>query len=270
MRIVSLCPSNTELLYYAGLGKQLVGVDNYSDWPVEVKRLPQLGPDLSIDMDKTASLKPDMIYASLSVPGMEKNIEELEKRRLPYTIVRNPETLSEVGTALKEICEGIGNPDRGELLEKAYLEHLEQYRQQSSGIQHRPAVYWEWWPKPVFTPGARNWLTELTELAGGVNVFAGEDTASVQTTWEEAAGRMPDTALFAWVGVDPEKVTKKAIMQRPRAELLETMNWHIVEEALFCRPSPRLLAGLAKAAHLLHPDRFPVPDGDEDAFLFRI
>ncbi len=75
MRIVSLCPSNTELLVYLGLKNQIVGIDNYSDWPQSIQDLPRLGPDLSIDMDKTAALKPDLVVASLSVPGMEKNID---------------------------------------------------------------------------------------------------------------------------------------------------------------------------------------------------
>lgn len=72
MRLISICPSNTELVAYLGLVDQLVGVDDFSDWPIAVKNLPQLGPDLSINMDALEALEPDLVLASLSVPGMEK------------------------------------------------------------------------------------------------------------------------------------------------------------------------------------------------------
>ena len=72
MRVVSICPSNTEIIAYLGKTDWLVGVDNYSDWPASVLDLPKLGPDLSIDMDKVAACQPDLVLASLSVPGMEK------------------------------------------------------------------------------------------------------------------------------------------------------------------------------------------------------
>lgn len=74
MRLISICPSNTELVAYLGLTDQLVGVDDYSDWPSTVKDLPQLGPDLSINMDALEALQPDLVLASLSVPGMEKTL----------------------------------------------------------------------------------------------------------------------------------------------------------------------------------------------------
>src|SRR5690606_14154443 len=86
-RIVSLCPSNTEILYLLGLKDRIVGVDDYSDWPKEVNRLPKCGPDLDIDIDKVKSLRPDLVIASLSVPGMEKNIEGLKREGIPHLIL---------------------------------------------------------------------------------------------------------------------------------------------------------------------------------------
>ncbi|MDV2583580.1 ABC transporter substrate-binding protein, partial [Alkalibacillus haloalkaliphilus] len=70
MRVVSLCPSNTEIIEYLGLTHLLVGVDDYSDWPPAIGELPRLGPDLSINIDLVEQLQPDMVLSSLSVPGM--------------------------------------------------------------------------------------------------------------------------------------------------------------------------------------------------------
>jgi iron complex transport system substrate-binding protein len=271
MRLISICPSNTELLAYAGLMNSVVAVDDFSDWPEQVKELPRLGPDLSIDIDKLADLKPDLVYASLSVPGMEKNIEQLSERGIPYTIVDNPVSMSEIGTILEKISRDAGYPERGIMLKDKYSRFIEKYRSLSETITEKTNVYWEWWPKPVFTPGENNWLTEMSVLAGAVNIFADKKEASVQTDWEDVRLRNPDALLIAWVGVQKQKVKPAVILKRPgwkELEAVQSDRLFILDEPFYCRPSPRLMIGLAELAYLLYPDIFPEPDGREDEILF--
>ena len=71
-RIVSLCPSNTEILFLLGLKDRIVGVDNFSDWPKEVEQLPRCGPDLDIDLDKVKALRPDWWSHPLVFPEWKK------------------------------------------------------------------------------------------------------------------------------------------------------------------------------------------------------
>ncbi|HSH24877.1 MAG TPA: ABC transporter substrate-binding protein, partial [Massilibacterium sp.] len=91
MRLISLCPSNTELLAYLDLIPALVGVDDHSSWPKEIHSLKKVGPDLAINIETVKTLKPDLVLASLSVPGMEKNIEQLQKENIPHLIL-NPQS----------------------------------------------------------------------------------------------------------------------------------------------------------------------------------
>ena len=86
-----------------------------------------------------------------------------------------------------------------------------------------PRLYWEWWPKPVFTPGSINWLTEISAIAGGCNEFRDVELASVQTDWEDVLQRNPDYILLAWVGVRPEKVKKEVVLKRPGWKELEAI-----------------------------------------------
>lgn len=268
MRIISICPSNTELLAYLNLIPSVVGVDNYSDWPEEVQKLPRLGPDLSINMDKVEALNPDLVVASLSVPGMEKNIEGLKARGLPY-IILNPNSLNEIADDLINLGELTDTKDRAEQVAHHFKDTLAFYRKGSEEIRSRPTLYWEWWPKPVFTPGGENWLTEISELAGAKNVFAHYKKASVQTTWETVVEKQPDHICMIWVGVESHKVKKDFVIKREHSAKMKAVsngNIHVLEEPYFCRPSPRLLMGLKRIAAILHPTVFP-PFSEKDILL---
>ena len=261
MRIISICPSNTELLAYLNATDQLVAVDDFSDWPKRVNSLPRLGPDLAIRMDELEAMEPDLVLASLSVPGMEKNVEELVLRDIPH-LVLNPQTLDEIGQDMRAVGKAIGI-DPEPFLQR-YGEVIEEIRTRGSRAQTEPSLYWEWWPKPVFTPGGINWLTEMSRLTGARNVFEDEDTPSLQTDWEKVRQRDPDYILLAWVGVLASKVKPQVLKKRPGWQDMRAFNRiHIMEESLYCRPSPRLLEGAVRLGRLIHPEQFsdmPVPD----------
>ncbi|WP_158737802.1 cobalamin-binding protein [Alteribacillus sp. YIM 98480] len=260
MRIVSLCPSNTEIAAYLGLTEQLIGVDDYSDWPNTVNTLPRLGPDLSIDMDKAADLNPDLVLASLSVPGMEKNIEKLKEKNLPY-IVSKPNSLEDVRSDLLLIGEATGTYKKAQTLVSRMDDILADYERKASEC-NPVRLYWEWWPKPAFSPGGGNWLSSISRLAGARNILEDRTEASCQVSWEEIKNLEPDHICMAWVGVQTEKVKPEILYKREgwsSMKALKTNNVHVLEEPLYCRPSPRLLIGLQKLAHLLHPEVFQKP-----------
>ncbi|MFD1174212.1 cobalamin-binding protein [Oceanobacillus picturae] len=253
MRIVSICPSNTEILDYLGRVDLLVGVDDFSDWPHAVSELPKVGPDLSIDMDKVAALEPDLVLASLSVPGMEKNVEGLEEYQLPYLIL-NPNSLHDIAEDIETVGYAIGESQLGMKKKAAFLDEIDLLRHKGEADADRPKLYWEWWPKPVFTPGAVNWLTEISELAGAQNIYATEQVASFQTDWEDVKTRNPDHICMVWVGIKEEKMRPELVMQRPGWDMMSAVqnrNIHVLEESLYCRPSPRLLEGLRKLVKIL-------------------
>lgn len=258
MRLISICPSNTELVAYLGLTDQLVGVDDFSDWPTSVQNLPKLGPDLSIDMDALESLKPDLVLASLSVPGMEKNIEALQERKIPH-LVFNANSLKEIALDLHTLGTACGVEKRAREISQDYLHFVEQLQSIAQTITYKPKLYWEWWPNPIFTPGMTNWLTEISHIAGGHNAFQDVELASVQTDWSDIIQRNPDYIFMAWVGVAYERIKPAHLLKRPQANELRAVmqeQLHVMEEWLYCRPSPRLLEGALKLAQLLHPESY--------------
>lgn len=254
MRIISICPSNTELLAFLGAEHLLVGIDDYSDWPSQVTTLPRLGPDLSIRMDELEALKPDLVLASLSVPGMEKNVDELIRRKIPH-LVLNPQTLQEIGEDLLVVGQACGID--AQPVHAEFLSVIEDIKKRSAQAEKRPSLYWEWWPKPVFTPGSVNWLTEISEMTGAKNVYGDVDTANFQTDWEDVRQRNPDYILLAWVGIMTSKVKPELVRKRPGWDEMRAFEQiHIMEEELYCRPSPRLIEGAIRLGKLIHPELY--------------
>lgn len=259
MKLISICPSNTELAVYLGLKDNLVALDDFSDWPEELCQLPRLGPDLSINMDLLETYKPDLVLASLSVPGMEKNVEALKKRNIPH-IVFDPQTFQDIAENLQTLGDIIGKRKETTLAIETFNNTLDTYRNIAATIHQPKTVYFEWWPNPIFTPGKVNWLTELSQLAGARNIFDDVELASVQTTWEDVVARNPEHICLSWVGVKQSRMKREHVLKRKDASDLQAVQngqIHLLEESLFCRPSPRLLVGLQKLSYLLHPDYFP-------------
>lgn len=209
-------------------------------------------------MDALESLKPDLVLASLSVPGMEKNIEALQERNIPH-LVFNANSLEEIAEDLHTLGNACEVERRAKEISEGYLNCIEQLRSIAQTISYKPTLYWEWWPNPIFTPGMTNWLTEISTIAGGQNAFQDVELASVQTDWSDILKRNPDYIFMAWVGVAYERIKPAHLLKRPKAHELravEQKQLHVMEEWLYCRPSPRLLEGALKLAQLLHPEKY--------------
>jgi iron complex transport system substrate-binding protein len=259
VRIASLAPSNTEILAALGLQDRIVGVDDYSDYPHDLtNRLPRLGPDLRIDMDKLESLRPDLVVASLSVPGMERNVEELQKRNMPYMVL-DPQSVDDIFENIRSLGMIAGVPERAANLNESLKKRIDQVKRRTSG-KSKKKIYWEWWPRPLITPGRLNWLTEVSAIAGGENIFADRDASSVTVSPEEVIQKQPDVIIAVWCGIHKDKVDPRKIASREGwHDIPAVKNGHIwvLEEGMYCRPSPRLIDGLEELAERIHPPRTP-------------
>lgn len=264
-RIISLCPSNTELVCALGLGHLLVGIDNYSDFPVDyVAHLPRLGPDLDIDIEAVVALRPDLVVSSLSVPGMEKVVEGIRQAGLNQ-LVLSPHNFDDIYADLQSLANAVPakllpaeSPRTVIDALQSRVAQVEAWTRANVPASKRFKLYWEWWPKPVFSPGRRNWLTELSRLAGAVNIFDDVELDAVQDDGTRVCAANPDWFLAAWTGIPQNKVPLAKILARADAwqntTAFRRQRVFILSEGLFCRPSPRLVDGLEQLLGLLHPE----------------
>lgn len=258
MRIISICPSNTEILFALGLMDQVVAIDDFSDWPpADTSRLPHLGPDLNIDMDKLQSFQPDLVVASLSVPGMEINIERLRERNIAH-IVLNPKTIEDILGDILLLGQHTHTLDTAQKIVSALRQRMETVQHKIEKRIETPRLYWEWWPRPYISPAAGNWLTEVSQIAGAVNIFADQPGDSViDMSGDKVISQNPDYIMAVWTGVKSSQVDAAKIRSRNGWEAMPATRSNrifVLEEGLYCRPSPRLFDGIEQLAQLLHPD----------------
>jgi iron complex transport system substrate-binding protein len=250
MRIVSTTCSNTEIVCALGCEKFLVGVDNHSDYPVEiVSRLPRVGPDLQVDAEVISSLQPDLVLASLTVPGHEKVIDALKNAGLPYW-ASAPESLEAVYNDIENIAQQLGVVGRGTQL-------INEMRQQLKPVEHDgvkiPSIAVQWWPKPPIIAARKSWVHDLIELAGGRNALEAVDEISLPLEFDQFSELNPDIIVISWCGVKEDKYRPSVISDNLNLSSVSAVrNQRIVpiSEAYLGRPSVRLVEGykLLKAA----------------------
>jgi iron complex transport system substrate-binding protein len=257
-RIVSLTCSNTEILFALGLGARVVGVDDWSDFPRVVKTLPKVGPDLKIDMARVAALGPDLILASLSVPGMERNLPGLERLGVPF-VVLEPKSLDDVFEDIETISAATGVSESGRRLIADLQARIEAVRARACEAIGRPTLYWEWWPKPLISPGRQSWMVQMSDLAGADLLFKDVEATSFVVQESQVCERDPDFVMLCWCGTLQEKMNVSKVRERPGWERLRAVKRdriHCFPEDLFGRPGPRLVEGLERLARVVHPEQF--------------
>lgn len=251
MRLVSLTCSNTEIVHSLGCAASLVGVDDHSDFPAAaLASLPRVGPDLGIDVGLVAALKPDLVLASLTVPGHERVIENLERAGLPI-LVTEPVSVDDVYADLRLIAqhlssfpEGVGAAARAEVVIAEMQTELRIADQVP--LARRPKVLVEWWPRPVIVPGRDSWVNQLLFAAGGRNPMDQRDVKSSPIEHSEAVEMQPDAVVIAWCGVKLDKYRPSVVYERQAWRDLPALRAgrvYRVPEAFLGRPSPRLLSG---------------------------
>jgi iron complex transport system substrate-binding protein len=246
-RIASVAPSNTEILHALGLGRRVVGVDRWSDYPPRVAKLPRVGSDLRVDVEAVCALQPDVVVASLHVPGMEENLAAFDSKGLRYVAVG--------GVGLQGVWEDvrfIGRWLAREARAEALVQRMQSHMAAIPRNRKRVRVHWEWSAHPVVA-GRRSWVTELLDRVGAENAYADLDVESVRVPLSEVVQRQPDVVVACWCGIR-RLPTAERVLNRPGWQAVNAFasgRVVVLSEAYFGRPGPRLVQGLEQLAAVL-------------------
>jgi len=286
VRIVSLVPHATELLFALGLGDDVVGVTHECDYPPAARDIQPvtydvLAPGLSaaeidaavrertadgdsiyeLDDELLRELEPDLIVtqALCHVCAVSHDVVQalavtLEKP--PRVISLDPKTYGETLGDVRTIAQATGTKDAALDLIARTARRADIVRLAVRDLP-RPRVVAVEWLDPVFVAG--HWTPQLIEMAGGEDVLGMPGEPSQQSTWELVAAAQPDVVVVMPCGYDAARAVVEAEEHAGRLRTVGADRVVAVDaSSYFSRPGPRLIDGLELLAHILHPDRVPI------------
>lgn len=256
-RVISLAPSNTEILFAIGAGPQVVGRDHLSDYPEAAKTVTDIGSTYeALNTEQIVALKPDLILAAeVNTPEQVKSLESLG---LTVYYLKNPATLEEMYGNLEIAAQLTGHISEAASLIDALKARVAAVDARIAPISSRPSVFYEMDatdPAKPYTAGKGTFITLLIERAGGHNIAADLESYP-QLSLEQIVASNPDFIILgdAAYGTSPASVAA-----RPGwADLSAVKNNHVVafDDNLVSRPGPRLVDALETLAKILHPGLF--------------
>lgn len=259
-RIVSIAPSNTEVLFAVGAGAQVVGRDEFSDYPAGALALPSVGGGWGeLNIEAILALQPDLVLAAEINPP--EQIQALQALGLTVYALPNPTTgLAGLYENLARVGALTGHAAEAEALVASLQARVAAVEEKIAGVESRPRVFYELDstnPNAPWTSGGGTFIDTLLEMAGGENIGRALEGAYAQLSIEELLAQNPEVILLGdavWGGVTPE-----AVAARPGWEALaavQNQRTYPFDDSLVSRPGPRLVAGLEELARLLHPEAF--------------
>jgi iron complex transport system substrate-binding protein len=289
MRIASLVPSATEMLFALGLGESVVGVTHECDWPPAAAELPHLTatvlpPGLSageidaavkevvgegralyrLDEERLAALEPDLIVTQAVCEVCAVSYEDVVTvaARLPNrprVLQQDPSTLAEVLDDVVRLGEAAGIPVRAQGFREDLERRLADVRR-AVAAEPRPRVLALEWLDPPFLGG--HWIPEMVEIAGGEDVIGQAGQKSPQVEWGDLRGLDPEVIVAMPCGWYLDDSRAQALAHRERLDALGAGRLFAVDAAsTFSRPGPRLVDGVELLGHLFHPERVEAPEG---------
>ena len=274
MRIVSLLPSATEIIYALGLDDQLEGVTDECDWPSQarekravvralqpaglsaadvdawVRQRAPSGGLYRLDEAAMAEIHPDLVLTQglcrvCAVPTEDVDVA-LDRAGCPSAVVTlEPQRLDEVIDSVVTVAEAAGVGERGRIVAGALRDRLETVRLAVAGRRPVPTLVLEWLDPP-YTGG--HWVPDVVSASGGTPLLAEAGGRSHPTTWEDASQCGAEVVVLAPCGVTPEHALQQAMMSVP-AELLSRRT--VIMD--LARPGPRLVDCVEALAAVMHP-----------------
>ncbi len=283
MRIVSLVPSATEMLFALGLGSDVIAVTHECDYPAAARELPRVTRDVlpeglssaqidavvkertlagksiyELDVDTLRDLGPDLIVTqalctvcAVSYDDVRQIAEEIETH--PRVISLDPRTVGEVLGDARTLAQATDRKDAAVELVRDASARIDKVRLAARSAKRRPRVAALEWLDPPFAAG--HWTPQLIEYAGGEDVLGLPGEHSEERSWDEVRLADPDIVVVMPCGFDAELAYREAEMHRDQLSAIGAGEVVAVDAAAyFSRPGPRIVDGLELLAHIIHPE----------------
>jgi iron complex transport system substrate-binding protein len=258
-RIVSLAPSNTEILFALGAEERLVGRDDFSDYPPVALDIPSIGSLYpNVNAEVVVDLQPDLVLAAgITNPA---DVQQLADLGLTVFATRINRTLEDVFSDILDVGMLVGRSAEAEALVGGLRARAEAVTSKTGTIAERPKVFYEvdaTEPSSPWTSGPGTFIDQLITQAGGQNVGAVLAEQYAQISLEQLVAEDPDVIVLGsatYGGQTPDMVGERAGWQDIRAVANGAV--YTFDDNLVSRPGPRVVDGLETLARLIHPELF--------------
>ncbi len=260
-RIVSLAPSNTELLYALGLGNKVVGVTEVCDFPVEVAKVEKVAGFNSVNLEKIAAVKPDLVLAARGndIEGI-RSLRELGIRVFSLDI----QSLQQLLQAVDRVGALCGVEAEAARLRGGLDKRIQNVADRLAQAQGKPRVLWGYWSDPVYTAGPGTMIDDVITQAGGFNVASAAERAWPQVGLETILSWAPEVIVTTYLPTGQDSLATEIL------RLQKTDGWKMVpaisdsrlyyiEADWLMRPGPRLVNAYEQLARTIHPQLFKEP-----------
>ncbi|MBE9474784.1 MAG: cobalamin-binding protein, partial [Chloroflexi bacterium] len=258
-KVVSLAPSNTEILFAIGAGEQVIGRDEFSDYPSQAADLPSIGGGFGdYNLEAIVDLAPDLILAAeINTPEQVKALEDLG---LTVFLLSNPISLDEMYENLFTVAELTAHMSEAEDLVDTLRSRVSKVESDIESAEDQPTVFYELDatdPSAPWTAGSNTFIDTLITMAGGENIASDMEGQYLQISIEALLIRDPQVILLgdAAYGITPESLLDRTGWSNISAVVNDRI--YTFDDNLVSRPGPRLVDGLEQLASLLHPELSP-------------
>ena len=254
MRVISLAPSNTEMLFSLGVGNRIVGVTEYCNYPPEANSINKVAGFNTVNLEKVAQVRPELI---LAIRGNDiESLRSLRQLGIPVFSF-DIQNLDQVSSSLRRLGALLGVENRANTIADSLESRVRLVRREMKDITDKPKVMWGFWGDPIYTAGAKTMIDDVIETAGGKNMGRLAKGAWPQISLETVVQWAPDVIITTHVPGGVGHLLNEV------NRLRETDGWklipavqsgriHYVEADWLLRPGPRLVDALQSVAHLLH------------------
>lgn len=254
-RIISLSPSNTEILYALGIDDKIVGVTEYCDYPEQAKAIEKIGGFANPNIEKIVSHNPDLVIAN---DIHQEAVEDLERLGFPV-IILCPKNIYDMLENIKLLGKALGREGYADELVESLNGRIEAVQEKVSAIPEaeKPKVYYEIWHEPLMTAGPGTFIDDLLTLAGGINIARETKTTFPEISLELIIQKAPDIFIYSHHGdshIGLEEIYARHNWQDVPA--IKNKQVYVIDSNIVQRATPRLVDGLEEITKILHPHLF--------------
>jgi iron complex transport system substrate-binding protein len=254
MRVVSLAPSITEIIFALGKEDLLKGVSRFSDFPAAAKKLPRVGSYVHLDLERIVALKPDLCIG-IKDGNPIAVVRKLEHLGIPVYAV-DPKDLNAVLETIIQLGRLLGADQKADGIVSDMHARIERVKSLVATSPHKPGVFFQIGVSPIVSAGTETYIHELIVMSGGKNLAEGP-VPYPRYSREQVLGLSPDVLMITSMarGASFDRV-KKQWSKWPSMPAVRNNRILLMDSNLCDRPTPRLIDGLEQVAEAIHPELY--------------